>query len=424
MRIAIKTLGCKSNRYESDKLLEALSPNHEVFELNEGANTFKRISEGNDCDLLIVNTCTVTNEADRKSRQTIRSFKSLNPSCEIVVFGCGANVSKEDYKKMKEVSCVAEDIDEILNFIKKLKIQDHCEYKNYYKGIRTRALVKIQDGCNNYCTYCIIPMARGSEISFDSKKILEEVQKREKEGFKEIILTGIIMSNWEENEKTLPDLIEFLIKNTKNIRFRISSLEPKSFSDKFYKLFQTGRLCPHIHMSLQSGSDSVLKRMRRNYDTSLFLKICEKFRKFVPDIGLTTDVIVGFPGETDEEFEETCQLVEKIGFLKIHVFPYSKRKNTAAYHMKSQITSAIKKERANKLRIIGDKLGLAFKKSLLGKEYEVLVEPCKNGICKGFTPNYIPVQFSCSTDRDYYKEIVKIKLQSINDNGNVNAVLI
>jgi len=422
MRVAIKTLGCKSNRYESDKLFEVLSFEHEVFEMNEGVNSFQRkVCE--EADILIVNSCTVTHVADRKSRQAVRSFKSANPLCKVVVFGCGVVVTPKDYEGMEEVDFVARNAEEVVQFVEELqessKNEDKIGDSGYEYGLRTRAVIKIQDGCNNYCTYCIIPRARGGEISFDKDKVLKEVKHKECEGFKEIVLTGIIISNWEQDDMDLWDLVEYLIKNTDEIRFRISSLEPQNFSEKIFDLFNTGRLCPHIHMSLQSGSDDVLKRMRRRYDTKLFLEICEKLRDKVPDIGLTTDVIVGFPGETDEDFEKTCEFVKKIVFLKTHVFPYSKRKNTAAYYMNNQIPEDVKKERAKKLRKISNELGCRFKKAFLGKEYEVIVETCEDGICTGFTPNYIPVQFSCTY---CVGDVVTVKLKSVDDNCSVEAI--
>lgn len=418
MKIAIKTLGCKSNRYESDVLFEKLSGSHEVFELNEGVSTFQRRGQS-DFDIAVVNTCTVTHVADRKSRQAVRSLKSANPSCRIVVFGCGSNVGKTNYEEMEEVDFIALNVDEILDYIR--EIGGESGYKTAIEGgFRTRGVVKIQDGCNNYCTYCIIPRARGPEVSFDKEKILEEVRKKESDGFREIVLTGIIISNWEKDGMDIVDLIEYLIENTESVRFRISSIEPQNFSDKFVRLFENDRVCPHVHMSLQSGSNSVLKRMRRKYDTALYLDVCERLREAVPDIGLTTDVIVGFPGETEEEFDETCEFVRNIGFLKMHVFPYSKRKNTAAYHMKDQVPENVKKKRAKVFREISNNLGKAFIKGLLGNEYEVIVEKCEKGVCTGVTPNYIPVQFSCSMNVDIGK-LFRVKLEQLDSKGFVEA---
>jgi threonylcarbamoyladenosine tRNA methylthiotransferase MtaB len=389
--------------------------------------------DANSPDFLIVNTCTVTQVADRKSRQVVFGFKRLYPNLKVIVFGCGSNVAPEEYKMLEGVDFVAKNTEDVLKIIKKLEKENkqkaNCEYlnKDLQKPLsRTRALIKIQDGCNNFCTYCIIPRARGREVSFPSKKILFEIKKLEKEGYKEIVLTGINIGEWMEKGavKDIADLIEKMIDATKEVRFRVSSIEPKNFSPKFYALFATGRLCPHIHMSLQSGCDSILKRMRRNYSTKEFLEICKKFKKAVPDIGLTTDVIVGFPGETEKEFEATCKFVQKIGFLKIHTFPYSKRENTPAYFMKNQIPEDVKKSRALKLRKIADKMSLDFKKSLLGKTYEILVENPRGKIYHGFTPNYIPVQFSYTGKTSIVRQFKKVTLKKILPNGPVESKLI
>jgi len=424
MRIFIKTLGCKSNRYESDRLGEELGQKHEVLE---------DFGNSKDSDILIVNTCTVTQVADRKSRQEIYGFKRQNPSAKVIVFGCGTNVFKEDYEKLKEIDFIVKDRKEVSKIVKKLteKCKSETPVCANPHMERTRALLKIQDGCNNFCTYCIIPKARGPEYSFPSKEIIKEAQKLEKEGHKEIVITGINIGMWKEKKLEIADLLELLIKNTKTVRFRISSIEPKNFSDNFFKLFKSSRLCPHIHMSLQSGSEGVLKRMRRHYTAKEFLEICKKFKKAVPDIGLTTDVIVGFPGETDKEFKETVAFIKKIHFLKLHVFPYSKRKGTAAYYMKDQISDDIKQKRAKILRELSDKMAALFKKSLLGKTYEILVENSKapqvrsNNLYKGYTPNYLLVQFSCSTPcidgKKLANTFAKVKLKKVLNNGEIRG---
>lgn len=420
MKIAIKTLGCKSNRYESDQLFEKLSGAHEVFELNEGVSTFQRRAQ-TDFDIAVVNTCTVTHVADRKSRQAIRSLKSANPSCKVVVFGCGSNVAREDYEAIEEVDLIASDVNEVVNYVR--EVGGESDYKgDVADGVRTRGVVKIQDGCNNYCTYCIIPRARGPEVSFDRDVILEEVRRKEEAGFREIVLTGIIISNWGRGEMDFVDLVEYLIKNTSFVRFRISSIEPQNFSDKFVKLLGNDRVCPHVHMSLQSGSDSVLIRMRRKYDVALYREVCDRLREGVPDIGLTTDVIVGFPGESDEEFEETCEFVRDVGFLKMHVFPYSRRKDTAAFHMKDQVPEDVKKARASRLRKISDELGEAFIESAMGNEYDVIVEKCEDGVSTGVTPNYIPVQFSC-TEAVKVGDVFRIRLEKQKRGRLVEAVI-
>lgn len=426
MKIGIKTLGCKSNRYESDKVFDDLKSEHEVFELNEGASSFFEGRSG-ETDLFIVNTCTVTHVADRKSRQAIRSFKKRNPGCKVVVFGCGVNVSREKYEKMEEVDLLADDSEQVVKFAKEIAGEmERCSYEGtgdaFDNGFRKRALIKIQDGCDSYCSYCIIPTARGPEYSFPSVQILKEAKAKEAAGFSEVVLTGINIGEWKEDGKDLADLFQMLIEGTEKLRFRVSSIEPKNFSEKFFELFKTGRFCPHIHMSLQSGSDSVLTRMRRHYLTDVFEDVCKRFREVVPDIGLTTDVIVGFPGETEEEFMETYRFIERIGFLKLHVFPFSRRAKTVAYHMKDQVDEQIKKERCRKLRELSDRLGREFKARWLGEEYDVLIEGAEDGILKGFTENYIGVRFK--GDSSLLHRVRKIRLQELLEDGNVLAELI
>ncbi len=431
MKIAIKTLGCKSNRFESDRVFEELRKQHDVYELNAGVGRFDRKFGAGDTDLLIVNTCTVTNTADRKSRQAVRSFKTRNRDCKVIVFGCGVNVDPETYKKMNEVDYLAEDTDQVLKYTGEIAEKslsfENCEYEGarleLSKGFRTRALVKIQDGCNSYCTYCIIPRARGPEFSFASNDILEEVKRKELEGFKEIVLTGINIGEWKEEGKDLADLFEMLINETKIVRFRVSSIEPKNFSEKFFELFKTGRFCPHMHMSLQSGCDAILKRMKRNYDTSEYFEICENFMKAVPDIALTTDIIVGFPGETEEEFQETCDFVRRVGFAKIHVFPYSKRAMTAACYMKNHISPDVKKERSKILREISEDLANEFKRKVIGNEYEILIENSQSKNLHGYTENYVPVEFT--TEREIGRnETVKVKLLELQTNGVVRSEVV
>lgn len=422
MNIAIKTLGCKSNRYESDRLFNELHKSHSVFELNEGASTFKKHNQGN-YDIFVVNTCTVTNAADRKSRQAIRSFKTKNPDCKVVVFGCGVNVSPEEYKKMTEIDYLAKNTDDALKYIGNLEPGDQfekCEYEGtenkFEHGFRRRALLKVQDGCNSYCSYCIIPRARGPEVSFDSEKLVREAQKLETEGFSEIVLTGINIGEWKENDLNFGDLIEKLVLNTEKVRFRISSIEPKNFSQKFYNLFKTDRLCPHMHMSLQSGSDKILKLMRRRYPRSVFKSVCEELKKARPEVAITTDIIVGFPGETNEDFEDTYNFAKEIGFAKIHVFPFSARKKTVAYYMKEKVDEQEKKERCKKLRELSKKLETEFKKAFIDQEYEVLVEKEEENLCLGLTENYLPVSFVNRSKKPLISQIVKVRLKRLNSN--------
>jgi threonylcarbamoyladenosine tRNA methylthiotransferase MtaB len=423
MIIGIKTLGCKSNRYESDQIFdELILKGHKVFEIDEMASSFVNKTKS-PLDLIILNTCTVTHLADKKSKQAILSFKKAFPTSKIFVFGCAVNVSSIIASEFNEIDYFAKSREEIIEKIYEqescatdIPAPRHCEQENCTSNIdscdfssnfiepessnakspfnqRTRTLIKIQDGCENFCTYCIIAKARGKERSFDSKKIISEIVQKEKLGFKEAIITGINIGKWKERGLDFSDLIEKILNSTKKIRIRISSIEPVLFSDKFFELFKNERLCPQIHLSLQSGSEKILKLMNRHYNKNDFFEICERLKKSNEDFAITTDIIVGFPGENEEDFLETMEFAKKIGFLKIHVFPYSKRNKTPASSFPNQVLPEIKKERAKKLRKLSDEMGQDFMKRFIGREMKVLVEGFRGKFRKGFTENFLPVKF-------------------------------
>ena len=414
MKIAIKTLGCKSNRSDSDKLAEKLSEKFggrvDVFEIN---NAEDRIAE---VDICIVNTCTVTHIADRKSRSAIGLFRRLYPNAKIVVFGCGPRVDRSSFEEISGIDFIAEDIDEILDYLEVDEAGLSCDER--VTGVRTRAVVKIQDGCNNFCTYCIIPFARGREKSFPVEEILDEIEKKVAQGYKEIVLTGINIGAWNGTGSwkgmDLADLIMKILDETKVLRLRLSSIEPQNFVEGFRRLLcdlkYSDRFCPHLHMSLQSGSDSVLKVMKRRYGVELFKKVAQDLREMNPDLALTTDVIVGFPGETDGDFEASCNLVREIGFAKVHVFPYSKRAGTKAALMDGQIPEQTKKQRAKKLQKLTGELRLEFFESQIGKVWPVLIEQeVGDGIWEGVTPNYIKVRVA--SGEDLRNKIVDVRLE-------------
>jgi len=393
-RIAFKTLGCKANRAESDILMEKLAAaGNEIVDTKNHANIY------------IINTCSVTNEADKKSRQAIRALKHNNPDARIFVFGCGVRAHRKFYEKMPEVDFTDIGTEAILRMI------ENSDFKNKLSVSgalispivnRTRAVIKIQDGCNNSCSYCIVRILRGREQSYPSKEILKRINQKLREGYKEIVLTGINITSWKEDggDKTgqirdFTDLIYAILENTSVERLRISSMEPEGIDARFAKLLKNPRMCPHIHLPLQSGADKILKLMRRKYDVKKFINACDLIKSASPDIAITTDVIVGFPGETEKDFLETMRLCKKIGFAKIHVFPYSKRDNTPASIMPNQIDACVKNRRAKILRNLSDKMRREFIKTRLGKIYEVLFEQKKSGsktnIWTGLTPNYIKV---------------------------------
>jgi threonylcarbamoyladenosine tRNA methylthiotransferase MtaB len=402
MYILIKTLGCKANRYESDRIQEKFG------DLNVIGDA--QISNFDKVDVLIVNTCTVTHVADRKSRQAISHLKKEYPSAKVIVFGCGANIDPEGYKNLPHVDHVIQNPQDLDALLKNLeaKFDNSCESDRFTLN-RTRALIKIQDGCNNFCSYCIVPFARGREKSRTSKEIIEEVRLKIDKGYKEIVITGINIGMWKENGMEIADLMQMILDKTTIERVRLSSIEPQNFSDKFISLFKNPRFCPHLHISLQSGSDSVLKLMRRRYDTEMFTHVIDRLRAAVPHISITTDVIVGFPGETDELFEETVKYVQKIAFSKIHIFPYSKRSGTIAANMPNQVPYDVKKLRCERLSKIEEKMRLKFYEDNIGREESVLIETVdENGDGHGLTLNYIKTRVHKSIKPN---EIVNVRLR-------------
>lgn len=431
MKILIKTLGCKANRADSDELAEKLGPH--VSEVN---NASDRVNEDDEkVGFCVINTCTVTHTADRKSKTQIKIFRKLYPNAKIIAMGCGPRVNTEGYLK-SDIDFFAKNPAEAFSYISSFSdCFGHAE-KQFVSGKRTRAVIRIQDGCNNFCSYCIIPFARGREKSVPYAKILRDVRDRVKKGFKEIVFTGINIGEWKDGEADIADLITAILDKTSVERLRLSSLEPKNFSKKFERLLTDPlyleRFCPHLHMSLQSGSDRVLKAMRRRYTTSLFKKVAQRMRALSPGIALTTDVIVGFPGETDMDFEETCDFVKDIGFAKIHVFPYSKRAGTKASGMDGQIPEQVKKLRAKKLCEIAEKSRLNFLKSQIGKVMPVLIEQkvyFRGGqevVCEGFTPNYvkvrIPVKKSDFLATDFFNNIVEARLDKFSDKKRATCI--
>ncbi|MFA6550439.1 MAG: tRNA (N(6)-L-threonylcarbamoyladenosine(37)-C(2))-methylthiotransferase MtaB [Candidatus Gracilibacteria bacterium] len=404
MKIAFKTLGCRANRAESDRLLERLTKAGFSCETED-------VVKKSDAEIVIVNTCSVTNDADKKSRQAIRAIKNANPKAKIYVFGCSVRADKKFYENMKEVEFAGE-AEDIGTEVAKMT-NDKGQMTNETGAAvlsRTRAVIKIQDGCNNSCSYCAIRLVRGREKSYPMNEILEQIKEKITLGFKEIVLTGINITSWCGGEKDgdmnldFADLIGEILNKINVPRLRISSMEPESVNEKFAKLLKNKHFCAHIHLPLQSGSDKILKIMRRKYDTKKFKKACKMIRKFAPNAGITTDVIIGFPGETEKDFKETVKLCKKIGFSKIHVFPYSKRKNTPASIMPNQIDERVKKSRAKTLRNLSEQLSKKFIKSQLGKTYDVLFEEKS----VGWTPNYIKVH--TSPDKLLVNSIKPIKL--------------
>ncbi len=431
-RVAFHTLGCKVNQYETEAM-------EELFQ-KSGYNI---VDENEQADVYVINTCTVTNLSDRKSRQFIRKSKKINDDSLIAVVGCYSQVSPEEVEKIHGVDVIigtsernkivelcekARDSKEIINIVRSIKTYKEFEKINIDEiKSKTRAFLKIQDGCNQFCSYCIIPYARGPIRSREYENIEKEAYKLAKAGFKEIVLTGIHVASYGKDLKkeSLREVIEKISKIEGLERIRLSSVEPNLIDDEFMEtITNSNNVCDHFHLSLQSGSDSVLKRMNRKYSTREFLEKVEIIRKYMPDAGITTDIIVGFPGETDIEFKETLNFVKKVGFSRIHVFKYSPRKGTPAAIMENQIHGDIKSKRSEKLIKLGDELTLEFNSRFKDRSLPVLFEEKtkrKNNTYEGYTTNYIRVE--APSPNNLIGEIIDTKLKDV-ENINIKGEIL
>ena len=398
-KVAFITLGCKVNQYETNAMAqEFLEKGYEVVEHTEFA------------DVYVINTCTVTNMSDRKSRQMLRRVKELNPNGIVVACGCYAQVAKSELEKIEEVDLILGNNEKknIVEFVeefertnkKELKIEDVMYQKEFVEfgdvvyTEKTRAVIKVQDGCDRFCSYCIIPYARGRVRSRKPEAIISEIKKIAEEGIKEVVITGIHIASYGKDFKDenyrLIDLLEEINKIDGIERIRLGSLEPLLITEEFVgRLIKLEKICHHFHLSLQSGCDETLKRMNRRYTTEEFRHIVNLLRENYQDVNLTTDIIVGFPQETEEEFNKTYEFLKEIKFYKMHVFKYSQRKGTKAAVMKGQIDGNKKEERSQKLIELSNKNEKEYNQNYVGKEVEVLWEEEKEGFYRGHTNNYI-----------------------------------
>ena len=416
----IKTLGCKVNTYESEFVRNLLLDNG-YTEVDENA------------DVCIINSCTVTNTADNKSKQVINNIKKNNPNAIVVAMGCFVQFRKNEIKDLI-------DADIIIGNNKKSKVLKYInEFDKEHKQIlafdnidnadfedmeikrynhRHRAFIKIEDGCNNFCSYCIIPYVRGRVRSKDFNKCIMEVNDLALAGHKEIVLTGIHTGQYNSDGKKLADLINKISETPGIKRIRLSSVEIVELDDKMMDVIKNNKVfVSHLHIPLQAGSDHVLKLMNRRYDKKHFKEMVAEIRNIRKDISLTTDVIVGFPGETEEDFNETMDFCKEIGFAKIHVFPYSDRNGTVASRMKDKVPGNIKKERVHKLLELSNELEKEYFNSFINKEVEVLIEEEKDGFYYGFTDNYIPLKLKGNYE---INELYNIKLTKENINFDMN----
>lgn len=428
MKAAIYTLGCKVNQYETQEMAVLLK--------NSGIT----LTDTRDkADIYIINSCTVTAESSRKTRQAVRRFRNDNPDAMIILTGCFTQAFREDAEKLKEADIILGNntnhnlIDRLNEFIEsKTRLIDVIPHdrNECYKGINidtfedhTRAFVKIQDGCNRYCSYCIIPKARGFSRSRPLSDIKEETEKLAGLGYKEIVFVGINLSSYGlDNGTSICDALE-IAENTEGIeRIRLGSLEPDHITDAVIeRLSRLSKFCPQFHLSLQSGSNRILKRMNRHYTAEEYYELCVKLKKAFPDISLTTDIIVGFPGETDEDFNETVEFAKKCGFMKVHVFPFSPREGTPAFNYPDKIQNSLKESRCRLLQSECDNVRDEFMKAYLGKTVNVLFETPKGNTQNGYTENYTPV--TVESDCDLSGKILKVVITDT-DNAVCKGVLI
>lgn len=390
-------------------------------------NGYKVVHTEEKSDICVINTCTVTNIADKKSRQIIRHVKTLNPEALIVVTGCYAEVNRKELESVKEIDIIIsnaekKDIVSITeNKLHKREIKAIGEEKEYSEfgtvtyTEKTRAVIKVQDGCNNFCSYCIIPYAKGRVRSRKIENVVAEIKKIVEHGIKEVVITGIHIASYGkdfENKTELIDLLEEINKIEGLKRIRLGSLEPKIITEEFVtRLKKLDKICNHFHLSLQSGCDDTLKRMNRKYTVEEFRKGVKLLRDNFEDVALTTDIIVGFPGETENEFETTYKFLEEIKFSKMHVFKYSIREGTVAAKMENQIDGSIKEKRSQELIKLSNKNEEEFMKKNVGKVVEVLFENRKeNGYTEGHTTNYITVE---AEREDLENTVRKVKIEGI-----------
>ncbi len=424
----IITLGCKVNIYESEAIRNMLE-----------ADGYEYNPSGKDSDLYIINSCAITNVGESKSRKAIRRARRKNPKAVVVVLGCYSQIKSDEVLAIEGVNLVIGTknrslIPELIRHLKpcsKASVVSNVftEFEFEELGLdifrdKTRVFLKVQDGCNMYCTYCIIPFTRGNIRSRDKSYVISEIVKLEKQGYKEVVLTGIHLASYGRDIKakiSLIDLIESVSNETSIERIRLGSLEPLAMGgDVIERLAKLEKLCPQFHLSLQSGCDRTLKAMNRRYDTTTFYKVVEKIKKEFDNPALTTDIIVGFPGETDEDFEETVNYVKKVGFSSVHVFKYSKRDGTKASAREDQVDEKVKNYRSERLISVCETLSNDFKRDMVGKEVKVLIERSANLKSKGHSENHVEVEIMGQLK---VNEIYKVKIVELKD-GRLKGVLV
>jgi threonylcarbamoyladenosine tRNA methylthiotransferase MtaB len=403
MKVAFYTLGCKLNQAETESLAGRFS-----------RAGFQLVPHGDGADIYIANTCTVTHIADRKSRHWLRLARRRNPRALIIATGCYAQRNRRELAQLADLVVNNEEKEHLLALIQTLKGMAEGETKQSQAlaaTARTRSLIKIQDGCRTPCTYCIVPKVRPHEYSLPASRIIDEIKQKVALGYKEVVLTGTKVGTYRDGSTDLRDLIQCILTNIGIERLRLSSLQPSEISSEFLALWQDERLCRHFHLALQSGSDTVLQRMRRSYSLNQYRRTVNLIKDAIPGAAITTDILVGFPGESDEEFEQSYSFCRQAGFANIHVFPYSPRPETAAAGMAEQIKDKIKQERNQRMLELARISRRKFCERFSGQTMAVLWEKetsSGSGIYSGLTGNYIRVL--AHSEKHLNNEIVPVKL--------------
>jgi threonylcarbamoyladenosine tRNA methylthiotransferase MtaB len=424
MKIAIYTLGCKVNQYETQAMEAILqSRGHSLVEFEDLADGY------------IINTCTVTAVSDKKSRQVIRRARRMNPDAVVAVCGCFAQTDPEAVAALgvdlfSGTGGREEFLDRLEDLLRQrqsspLGLVDEAMKRREFEVLpaggmegRTRALLKVEDGCVNFCTYCIIPYARGPIRSLPLERAVEETKRLAAEGYHELVLTGIEISSWGRDLKngSLIDLIEGVCQAAPELRVRLGSLEPRTITEEFCRRAAAlPNLCPHFHLSLQSGCDATLKRMNRKYDTARYLESVELLRRSYDRPAITTDLITGFPGETEEEFSATLDFIQQCGFSSMHIFPYSRREGTPADQMPDQVPKSVKEERAHRAAEIAGQMEANYLNAWVGQTLPVLFEEEKNGLWRGHAPNYVEVW--AASAEGLHNVLRDVTITAVRENG-------
>jgi threonylcarbamoyladenosine tRNA methylthiotransferase MtaB len=414
MRVAFYTLGCKLNQAETESLVGQFSQ-----------SGFQLVSPNDVADIYIANTCTVTHIADRKSRHWLRLARRRNPRALIIATGCYAQRNRQELASLADLVVDNTEKQHLLTIIQSLSLEERVVDDSKAKQspaaaatVRTRSLIKIQDGCRGPCTYCIVPRVRPSEYSLPASQIIEEVKQKTALGYKEVVITGTKVGSYRDGGLDLTDLVQRILDDTGIERLRLSSLQPSEISSELLALWQDERLCRHFHLALQSGSETMLQRMRRGYSLDQYQRTMNLIKETISKVAITTDIMVGFPGENDEESEQSYSFCQQVGFANIHVFPFSPRPETEAARMPKQVKDKVKQERNRRMLVLSRSSRCRFCEQFLGQTMPVLWEQETSpgsSIYSGLTSNYIRV--FAHSEKPLNNQITPVKLVRVRNQG-------